>query len=183
MKTAITSAIAALGALAAVSAPSTVLSITDAQADEPSSVQCQTVRADQEWQGTGISVNESDFVCVSAQGLWSHGPEYPPFIPYHGPRGFDRGDLYNFQGVSTRVGALIAKIDNSTPFVVEDALCFIPSIPGELMLSMNDSSGMFNDNRGVMNVRIEKLPLSSVSPEELSSTKFMKRLSEGCRDR
>jgi hypothetical protein len=47
-----------------------------------SNAQCRTVRADIEWQGTGISVKPNDFVCVSAKGLWSHGEEIQAIIPF-----------------------------------------------------------------------------------------------------
>jgi hypothetical protein len=39
-------------------------------------------------------------------------------------------------------------------FVIERQFCFIPAASGELMLSMNGEPGTFENNAGVMHVRI-----------------------------
>jgi hypothetical protein len=173
MKANIRPAMAILVALATVSLP-----ITDgnAQTGDQNNIKCGTIRADLEWQGTGITVNPTEFICVSARGLWSHGLEVP-ITPFYGPRGYAKnGDNPGFvAGFVARVGALVAKIGDNAAFVVEDQLCFIPNVSGELMLSMNDIPGAFGNNVGVMNVQIDSRPLSSISPDMLSSEKLIRQ--------
>jgi hypothetical protein len=41
-------------------------------------------------------------------------------------------------------------------------LCLIPAAPGELMLSMNDEPGTFENNAGVMRVRITMWPSTPI---------------------
>jgi hypothetical protein len=47
-------------------------------------------------------------------------------------------------------------------FVIERQFCFIPAAPGELMLSMNDEPGTFENNAGVMHVRSAMWPSPSL---------------------
>jgi hypothetical protein len=49
---------------------------------------CRTVQANVPWQGTGISVAPGQFVCVAADGLWSHGGQgLQAITPFYGAQG------------------------------------------------------------------------------------------------
>jgi hypothetical protein len=117
--------------------------------------QCRTVHANREWQGTGITVGPGQFVCVAADGLWSHGYQgIQAITPFYGPEGFGKDEPNTVPEVVSRVGALVAKIGTNSPFLVEKRLCFVPGAAGELMLSMNDEPGTFANNLGIMKVQI-----------------------------
>jgi hypothetical protein len=132
-----------------------------AQPDERMSQQCRIVRASEGWRSTGITVRPNEYVCLAAQGLWSHGVQGIQMItPFYGPEGFAKDDPVDVPEVVSRVGALIARIGQYPPFVVERGLCFIPSAQGELMLSMNDTPGAFGNNAGFMRVGIATSPAS-----------------------
>jgi hypothetical protein len=125
--------------------------------------QCETIRADQGWQRTGVTVRPTDFICVAADGLWSHGRQgIQEITPFYGPEGFAKDDPVSIPEVVSRVGALIGKIGENAPFVIERQLCFIPAATGELMLSMNDLPGAFGNNVGSMHVQIARWPASSI---------------------
>lgn len=109
---------------------------------------CRTLRADAGWRGTGVAVNPNQFVCVAADGLWSHGIQgIQAITPFYGAEGFAKDDPANVPEVVARVGALIGRIGTNPPFVVGKQLCFIPSTAGDLMLSMNDDPGAFESPR------------------------------------
>jgi hypothetical protein len=132
---------------------------TAEQTSEKASQQCRTIRADEGWRSTGITVNPSQFVCVAADGLWSHGAQGVQGItPYYGPEGFAKDDPNNVPEVVSRVGALIGRIGQSAPFVVERGLCFIPTATGQLSLSMNDDPGAFGNNAGYLRVAVATWP-------------------------
>ena len=128
---------------------------------------CLEVPADAGWQATGIELQKGDAVCLRAQGLWSHGREAGNIVPFHGPQGYilkqdaDPPPIIPFP--FARVGALIGKIgDTGLAFPIEHALCFLVAptpgdpagLPGELLLSMNDASGTFDNNAGASRVAI-----------------------------
>lgn len=51
--------------------------------------QCLSVRADQPWQPSGVTVNPNEFVCVAADGLWSHGGQgIQAITPFYDAEGF-----------------------------------------------------------------------------------------------
>jgi hypothetical protein len=125
--------------------------------------QCRDIQANLAWQGTGITVSPSDFVCVAANGLWSHGGQgIQAITPFYGPEGFGKDDPVDVPEVVSRIGALIGKIGVNSPFLIERQLCFIPGAFGELMLSMNDSPGTFGNNFGTMHVQVVKWTASSI---------------------
>lgn len=160
MNTHLTLAPAALLLLAAWS---TGVSAGDGAPPGKPAGQCTSVQANQPWQGTGITVSPSEFVCVAAAGLWSHGGQgIQAMTPFYGPEGFAKDDPVNIPEVVSRVGALVGRIGANAPFVVERQLCFIPAASGELMLSMNDDPGAFANNVGAMSVQVVKLPASSI---------------------
>jgi hypothetical protein len=131
------------------------------QAAEKTWQQCRIVRATEGWRNTGITVNPGQFVCVAADGLWSHGIQGIELItPYYGPEGFAKDDPVNVPEVVARVGALIGRIGQNPPFVVETGLCFIPTVSGQLMLSMNDNPGAFGNNAGYVRAAIAIWPAS-----------------------
>lgn len=87
------------------------------------------------WQGTGISVGLGQFVCVAADGLWSHGGQGLPAIgPFYGPEGFGKDEPDTVPEVVSRTGALIGRIGSNAPFLIEKQLCFLPGAAGELRL-------------------------------------------------
>lgn len=118
---------------------------------------CRTVQANLPWQGTGLSVGPGQFVCVAAEGLWSHGGQGVQAItPFYGPEGFGKDEPNTVPEVVSRTGALIGRIGSNAPFLIEKQLCFIPAAPGELRLSMNDQPGTFGNNRGRLHVQIAR---------------------------
>jgi hypothetical protein len=130
--------------------------------------QCRTVQANQAWQGTGVTVSPGQFVCVAADGLWSHGYQgLQTLTPFYGPEGFGKDDPANVPEVVSRVGALIGKIGTNAPFLVERQLCFIPGAAGELMLSMNDDPGAFGNNVGKMYVQILEWTGTGSTPDRI----------------
>ena len=118
---------------------------------------CRTVQANAAWQGTGMSVAPGQFVCVAAEGLWSHGGQgLQAITPWYGPEGFGKDEPNTVPEVVSRTGALIGRIGTNAPFLIEKQLCFVPSASGELRLSMNDEPGAFDNNRGHMHVQIAR---------------------------
>lgn len=155
MKIVMTSRRAAMAcALAAAAASGTLGAVETANRAEN---HCRTIQANVPWQGTGISVGPGQFVCVAADGLWSHGAQgLQAITPFYGPKGFGKDEPNTVPEVVSRTGALIGRIGNNAPFLIEKQLCFIPSASGELRLSMNDEPGAFANNRGSMHVQIVK---------------------------
>jgi hypothetical protein len=131
--------------------------------------QCRTVQANVAWQGTGVSVGPGQFVCVGADGLWSHGAQgLQAMTPFYGPEGFGKDEPNTVPEVVSRTGALIGRIGANAPFLIEKQLCFIPSAPGELSLSMNDEPGAFANNRGSLHVQIVKWADARWAPGRIS---------------
>ena len=131
------------------------------------SSECRIVRANQEWQPTRIIVRPSEFVCVAADGLWSHGIQREEaFVPYYGPDGFGRDNPAQIPGAVLKLGALVGKISTNVTFIVGPQLCFVPQATGELMLSMNDEPGAFANNGGSVRVQVAKWPAASI-PERV----------------
>lgn len=125
--------------------------------------QCLSVRADQPWQSSGVTVNPNEFVCLAADGLWSHGGQgIQAITPFYDAEGFAKDDPVNVPEVVSRVGALIARMGGNAPFVLGRQLCFIPVAAGELSLSMNDAPGTFGNNIGVMRVQVARWPASAI---------------------
>ncbi|GAB3427051.1 hypothetical protein NX773_13750 [Massilia solisilvae] len=53
----------------------------------------RTVQANATWQGTGVSVGLGLFVCVAADGLWSHCEQgIQGITPFYGPQGFGKDE-------------------------------------------------------------------------------------------
>ena len=146
-------AVLALAAVAAAGAGT----LATAQPASKAENQCRAIQADAGWQGTGVSVGPGQFVCVAAEGLWSHGGQgIQAITPFYGPEGFGKDEPGTVPEVVSRTGALIGRIGGNAPFLIEKQLCFIPSAPGELSLSMNDEPGTFSNNRGALHVLIAK---------------------------
>lgn len=119
--------------------------------------ECRTIQANAPWQGTGVSLSPGQFVCVGADGLWSHGEQgIQAITPFYGPKGFGKDEPNTVPEVVSRTGALIGRIGTNAPFLIEKQLCFIPGATGELRLQMNDEPGTFANNRGSMQVQIVK---------------------------
>ncbi len=128
-----------------------------AEPTDKSTGQCRTVQANAGWQPTGISVGPGQFVCVAADGLWSHGEQGVQAItPFYGPEGFGKDEPNLVPEVVSRTGALIGRIGSNGAFLIERHLCFAPLSSGELSLSMNDVPGAFANNRGSLRVRIAR---------------------------
>lgn len=132
-------------------------SLSAAESANKAESNCRTIQANAPWQGTGVSVSPGQFVCVAADGLWSHGAQgIQAITPFYGPKGFGKDEPNTVPEVVSRTGALIGKIGTNAPFLIEKQLCFIPSTTGELRLQMNDEPGAFDNNRGSMHVQIVK---------------------------
>jgi hypothetical protein len=130
--------------------------------------ECRTVQANAPWQGTGVSVSLGQFVCVAADGLWSHGEQgIQAITPFYGPQGFGKDEPNTVPEVVSRTGALIGRIGTNAPFLIEKQLCFIPAAAGELRLQMNDEPGAFGNNRGSMQVQIVKWADSRWAPARI----------------
>lgn len=149
-----------------------VLAATGAATAQPAAraeSHCRTVQANVPWQGTGISVGLGQFVCVAADGLWSHGGQGLQAIgPFYGPEGFGKDEPNTVPEVVSRTGALIGRIGSNAPFLIEKQLCFLPGANGELRLQMNDEPGTFGDNRGHMHVQIVRWADSRWMPERIA---------------
>lgn len=131
--------------------------IAIAQPVAKSESHCRNIQANAAWQGTGVSVGPGQFVCVAAEGLWSHGFQgIQGITPFYGPEGYGKDEPNLVPEVVSRTGALIGRIGTNGPFLIEKQLCFVPSSSGELSLSMNDEPGTFGNNRGSMHVQIVK---------------------------
>lgn len=131
--------------------------------------QCRTIEANIPWQGTGVTVSPGQFVCVAAEGLWSHGSQgIQAITPFYGPKGFGKDEPNTVPEVVSRTGALIGKIGTNAPFLIERQLCFIPEASGELSLQMNDEPGAFGNNRGRMHVQIVKWTDARWAPDRTS---------------
>lgn len=154
MRTALLAA-SALGAAASSSAW--------AQNDGRISNECRTVLANREWQGSRIIVRPQEFVCVAADGFWSHGVQMEQaFIPYYGPDGYGRDDPSVIPGPILKLGALVGKIGTNATFILGRQMCFVPRATGELMLSMNDDAGNFANNAGRLGVHVAKWPVTAI---------------------
>jgi hypothetical protein len=131
--------------------------LATAQALNRTEKQCLKVQANAAWQGSGVSVGPGQFVCVAADGLWSHGAQgLQAITPFYGPEGFGKDEPNTVPEVVSRTGALIGRIGTNASFLIEKQLCFIPASSGELRLSMNDEPDTFDNNRGSMSVQIVK---------------------------
>ncbi len=132
-----------------------------------SRIACLKVSAAEAWQGTGVTLQEGDFVCIRARALWSHGQESGNVMPFYGPRGYFLNQDAAPQPIVAfpfaRLGALIGKIgETGLAFPIEDGLCFAVEptpgephrLPGELLLSMNDVPGAFANNEGAAYVAV-----------------------------
>lgn len=134
------------------------------------SSECRIVRANQEWQATRIIVRPTEFVCLAAEGLWSHGIQgEKAFVPYYGPDGFGRDNTAQIPGAVLKLGALVGKIGTNVTFIVGRQMCFVPQATGEPMLSMNDEPGAFANNAGSVRVQVAKWPAVSI-PERVMMT-------------
>jgi hypothetical protein len=143
--------------------------LVSAQPQTKAENQCRTIQANAAWQGTGVSVGPGQFVCVGAEGLWSHGIQgLQAITPFYGPEGFGKDEPNTVPEVVSRTGALIGKIGTNAPFLIEKQLCFVPSSAGELLLSMNDVPGAFGNNLGAMHVQIVKWADSRWAPRRIT---------------
>lgn len=112
------------------------------------------VDATKDWQVTGVTVQEGERVSIRySSGLWT----------------FDR-NLARTDGIGTpgytsanaplpraNLGALIAKIDEGSPFLVGNQVLTTSDTSGAVFLRMNDSEDV-GDNEGIIIVEIANYP-------------------------
>lgn len=113
-----------------------------------------SVVANSEWQSSKLSVSPNQWVCVSADGLWSHG---------------DEGDIYHFYGADgsgnpdptavvpwprATIGTLLGRIGDGVPFALGSQRCFVSKRAGLLAFEINDAPGTFGNNLGSLLVQV-----------------------------
>jgi adhesin HecA-like repeat protein len=118
-----------------------------------------TLRADELWLDSGISVSQGDTLSVSATGQWSNS----------GNEKFVNADGYNngWPGIileSGHIAQLIGKIGNNIFAIGQHYAGRSPS-SGRLFLSMNDVPSHFDDNFGslVVSITTANAPMSGQS--------------------
>jgi hypothetical protein len=109
-----------------------------------------TVRADGEWQSSGLHVQRGQRVLLVAAGAWRHD-SYADTL--YGPGGtgiyFDTAVL-----PKAKVGALLARVGGGTPFAVGNSAIFEVAENGYLEFAMNDDAGTYFNNLGEAQVQI-----------------------------
>jgi hypothetical protein len=113
------------------------------------------IQASTGWQSANIFIEAEQLTEISASGLWSHGQEgvcCGP-NPYAADGYHNKYDSYALLP-GERVGALIGRIGNGSPFYIGVSHTFRSPNSGLLQLSMNDVPGSFGDNSGALTVNI-----------------------------
>jgi serine/threonine protein kinase len=106
------------------------------------------VLANAKWTQTSIDIEIGDYVRISVKGQWTNNKNR---IEYYGPNGHSEW-TNNSLLPNVKIGTLIGRIGNNTPFIIGSSKSFTASHTGTLRLSMNDSN--FTDNAGEMNVTV-----------------------------
>ncbi len=111
-----------------------------------------TVPANQPWTPTGIQVRQGERVTFQASGQIRYAPEANSTVgPNGGPARRDISEQFPLPTVP--VGALIARVGNSQPFLIGDFTQPL-TMPesGQLYLGINDS--IYGDNTGNFTVQV-----------------------------
>ena len=106
-----------------------------------------TVSAKKEWQNSGVKVSAGDRLVFSAEGRWTSGK----FTG--GPEGMQTKDTHGYVAGGERAYSLVGKV-GSQKFYVGTRQEITVTRSGNLLLSMNDVSGLFGDNSGRVVVTI-----------------------------
>lgn len=116
-----------------------------------------TVDARGGWLDTGVYVEPGDEVTVESIGgswtIYGYGSSYGNV----GAEGYDSVDPYFYERCAiccSRVGSLIARVGDESPFEVGGGLTWIVGRSGTIILSINDHESCNFDNSGSVNVRI-----------------------------
>ena len=107
------------------------------------------VRANGEWQNSGIFLRKGQRVLILANGEWSHDDGIS-FYDADGVGVYDDNALLP----TAKTGMLIGKIGDGQPFIIGTNAMFVAAHSGHLYLSMNDARRAFVDNQGKIAVQI-----------------------------
>jgi tetratricopeptide (TPR) repeat protein len=113
--------------------------------------------AREEWLSTSIRIEVGNSFRIEAAGLWSHGYDCCGPNPYDA-NGYDDKLDPSATLPGERVGALIGKIGDCSPFLIGASRTVVASCAGVLLLSMNDVAGYYADNDGSLKVSISEEP-------------------------
>jgi glucose dehydrogenase len=113
------------------------------------------VRADRDWQGTGVRVNAGQELTIRhVSGEWSPWPGGT-----YGPSGCPPPGCDHVTNLVTRDAnhvALIARIGGGPPIAVNEGLTVRASLSGEVALRANDTA--IDDNSGALRVSVSTRP-------------------------
>ena len=109
-----------------------------------------------EWQDTEIEVREGDWVQIAyLSGTWTIWKGVDPYMDANGQGG--RHETCALLP-SANIGALIGRIGNTGPRLIGNNMAFSAQKGGRLYLSINDCTGAFSDNDGILIVRVTITP-------------------------
>ena len=108
------------------------------------------VRADGEWQSSGLYIKKGPRVVVVADGAWRHDGHDDVF---NGPDGVG---IYIDTAVmpAHKVGVLLGRAGESAPFALGSSSVFVAEGDGILQFSMNDDRGTYGSNLGEVRVQV-----------------------------
>jgi hypothetical protein len=108
------------------------------------------VRADGEWQSSGLYIKKGQRVVVVAAGAWRHDGYDDVF---YGPDGVG---IYFDTAVmpAHKVGVLLGRVGGSAPFILGSSTVFVAEGDGFLQFSMNDDRGTYGNNLGEVRVQV-----------------------------
>jgi|GEM_PF-2972502 len=127
-----------------------------------------SIRADLDWQSTGVNIAEGDTVFLDAYGAWNGASPMNLFAlgwVGNGPSGgtgMHAGLIFSGEPSPT---ALIGRIGSNVPFSVRDQLLLTSKESGELFLRMNDPTT--GDNSGAISVNIYKENNNHIATNQL----------------
>ncbi len=104
------------------------------------------------WLKTGIHLYEGDFIGLASQGTWRSAKLRSS--AWVGPDGYANLLDNNATIPNKPIGMLIARIGESQPFPVGNSQSFISEHEGELMIMMNDTAKL-SDNEGAIIVEVD----------------------------
>jgi len=108
------------------------------------------VRADGEWQSSGLYIENGPRVVVVADGPWRHDGYDDVF---HGPDGVG-SYLDTAVMPAHKVGVLQGRVGEGAPFVLGSSTVFVADCDGFLQFSMTDDGGTYGNNLGEVRVQV-----------------------------
>lgn len=115
------------------------------------------VKANQEWQNSGIYLTEGSFITIEANGEVhtvadgdSSGPDGQDWNPYCSQY---TGGMTICALEDSPYGALVGKIgEDGIPFLMGSSNSLTPEVSGYLYLVVNDNLGFYEDNQGEFHI-------------------------------